>query len=429
MKIAIFIDNENILGVDCRNPENGNPGIGGTEYCILLLAQVYKKAYPNDEVVLFATKQGMLPKTDAVEIVSGLMEIGNVFKKTQADILLISAVYHGEPLSQDFFKMIETNQIKTILWGHNFYLSDFCNKISGCSYVKANVFVGRQQYDRYVDHKVIKKSTYIYNMYPQPVYEARKENSNHAVTYIGSLVPLKGFHVLAQAWKSILTEVPDAELNVIGSGKLYGRNSKLGRYGIADEEYERQFMPGLTEPDGSIMPSVHFWGVLGVEKNDVIRNTCVGVVNPTGRTETFGISALDFESMSVPVVTIAKGGFLDTVLNEETGLLYGHTDDFAKDIIMLLKNDKLNEQYGRDGVQLCKKFTPDKIIKEWNRLFMKVLNDEKMEYIEPDSFMTTNLKKYRCLNRKIKNAIGVEYPISVIGAESFARNVLRRMGK
>lgn len=429
MKIAIFIDNENILGVDCRNPENGNPGIGGTEYCILLLAQVYKKAYPNDEVVLFATKQGMLPKTDAVEIVSGPMEIGNVFKKTQADILLISAVYHEEPLSQDFFKMIETNQIKTILWGHNFYLSDFCNKISGCSYVKANVFVGRQQYDRYVDHKVIKKSTYIYNMYPQPVYEARKENSNHAVTYIGSLVPLKGFHVLAQAWKSILTEVPDAELNVIGSGKLYGRNSKLGRYGIADEEYERQFMPGLTEPDGSIMPSVHFWGVLGVEKNDVIRNTCVGVVNPTGRTETFGISALDFESMSVPVVTIAKGGFLDTVLNEETGLLYGHTDDFAKDIIMLLKNDKLNEQYGRDGVQLCKKFTPDKIIKEWNRLFMKVLNDEKMEYIEPDSFMTTNLKKYRCLNRKIKNAIGVEYPISVIGAESFARNVLRRMGK
>lgn len=429
MKIAIFIDNENILGVDCRNPENGNPGIGGTEYCILLLAQVYKKAYPSDEVVLFATKQGMLPKTDAVEIVSGPMEIGKIFKKTQADMLLISAVYHGEPLSQDFFKMIETNQIKTILWGHNFYLSDFCNRISGCSYVKANVFVGRQQYDRYVDHKVIKKSTYIYNMYPQPVYEARKENSNHAVTYIGSLVPLKGFHVLAQAWKSILAEVPDAELNVIGSGKLYGRDSKLGRYGIADEEYERQFMPGLTEIDGSIMPSVHFWGVLGVEKNDVIRNTCVGVVNPTGRTETFGISALDFESMSVPVVTIAKGGFLDTVLNEETGLLYGHTDDFAKDIIMLLKNDKLNEQYGRDGVQLCKKFTPDKIIKEWNRLFLKVLNDEKMEYIEPDSFMETNLKKYRCLNRKIKNAIGVEYPISVIGAESFARNVLRRMGK
>ena len=55
MKIAIFIDNENIQGVDCRNLENGNPGIGGTEYSILLLAQVYKEVYPKDEVMLFAT--------------------------------------------------------------------------------------------------------------------------------------------------------------------------------------------------------------------------------------------------------------------------------------------------------------------------------------------------------------------------------------
>ena len=308
-------------------------------------------------------------------------------------------------------------------------MNDFCNKICKCEYAKANVFVGRQQYDRYIDHAVINKSTYIYNMYPETDELHRDKIQNHAVTYIGSLVPTKGFHVLAAVWKTILKEVPDAALNVVGNGKLYGRNSKLGKYNIAEDSYEKQFMSGLTDDEGNILPSVHFWGVLGVEKNDVIRNTCVGVVNPTGRTETFGISALDFESMSVPVVTIAKGGFLDTVLNEETGLLYGHTDDFAKDIIMLLKNDKLNEQYGRDGVQLCKKFTPDKIIKEWNRLFLKVLNDEKMEYIEPDSFMETNLKKYRCLNRKIKNAIGVEYPISVIGAESFARNVLRRMGK
>lgn len=174
-----------------------------------------------------------------------------------------------------------------------------------------------------------------------------------------------------------MKEVPDATLNVVGSGKLYGRNSKLGKYNIAEESYEEQFMSGLTDDEGNILPSVHFFGVLGVEKNDVIRDTCVGVINPTGRTETFGISALDFESMNVPVVTIAKGGFLDTVLNEKTGLLYGNTNDFAKDIIMLLKNDKLNEQYGRRRCSAVQKFTPDKIIKEWNQLFLKVLNDEK----------------------------------------------------
>lgn len=429
MKIAIFIDNENIQGVDCRNLENGNPGIGGTEYCILLLAQIYKKIYSDDEIVLLATTQGMLPEVDTVEVISDPLEIGRKFRQIQADMLLISAVYRGEPLSQEFFDMIDTNKIKTIFWGHNFYLSDFCNRIAKCSYAKANVFVGRQQYDRYLDHSVIKKSTYIYNMYPRSVYEARKENTNHAVTYIGSLVPPKGFHVLAQAWKSILAEVPDAELNIIGSGKLYGRNSKLGRYGIADEEYEQQFMAGLTDENGNIMPSVHFFGVLGEEKAEVIRKTCVGVVNPTGKTETFGISALDFESLGVPVVTIGKGGFLDTVIDHHTGLLYQRYDELVGNVVELLKDKEKNIRFGEEGIRLAESFAPQNIIAQWHDLFELVYRDKKPEYRVPDSFMWTNLKKYRALNRRIKNLCGIEYPMSVIGLESFARKVLRKLGK
>ena len=429
MKIAIFIDNENIQGVDCRNLENGNPGIGGTEYSILLLAQVYKEVYPKDEVMLFATKEGMLPKVDAVEIMINPMEIYKKFKQNQADLLVISAVYRGEPLSQKFFEMIEMNKIKTIFWGHNFYLNDFCNRIANCNYVKANVFVGRQQYDRYLDHKIIKKSTYIYNMYQSPVYERRKENTNHVVTYIGSLVPLKGFHVLAQSWKRIIAEVPDAKLNVVGSGKLYGRNSKLGKYGIADEAYEKQFMPELTEDNGRIMSSVQFLGVLGAEKGEVIQKTCVGIVNPTGRTETFGISALDFESLGVPVVTIGKGGFLDTVIDKQTGLLYRGKNKLAEYVIELLRDKEKNEHYGIAGVHLSQTFAPRKIINQWHELFGMVCRDEKPVYKEPDSFMGTNLKKYRVINRRIKDLCGIEYSFSVIGLESFGRNMLRKLGK
>ena len=234
---------------------------------------------------------------------------------------------------------------------------------------------------------------------------------------------------MAQAWKSILTEVPDAELNVIGSGKLYGRNSKLGRYGIADEEYERQFMPGLTEPDGSIMPSVHFLGVLGAEKAEVIQKTCVGVVNPTGRTETFGISALDFESLGVPVVTIGKGGFLDTVIDKNTGLLYWKTNKLAENVVKLLKDREKNNQYGTAGIQLSKYFEPQKIIEQWHELFEMVSQDKKPTYRVPTSFLETNLKKYRVFNRKIKNICGIEYPLSVIGAETAARKILGRLRK
>ena len=55
MHIGIYINNENISSVDCKNLLAGNPGIGGTEYCVLLLAQTYKMHYSNNKVTLFGT--------------------------------------------------------------------------------------------------------------------------------------------------------------------------------------------------------------------------------------------------------------------------------------------------------------------------------------------------------------------------------------
>lgn len=90
-----------------------------------------------------------------------------------------------------------------------------------------------------------------------------------------------------------------------------------------DTEYISEWnIKGITDRAGELLPSVHFHGVMGEEKKELIARTSVGVANPSGRTETFGISAIDFSSRGVPVVTIASGGFLDTVENEKTGLLY-----------------------------------------------------------------------------------------------------------
>lgn len=429
MKIAIFIDNMKIPEVDCRDLTKGNPGIGGTEYTILFLAQMYKQYFPENEVVLLAKRQAKLPTVDSVEIVEDAVGAIRKAAGLRADILLISAVEQGQPLSEKCFRLIDELQIKTIVWGHNFYLSDFCRRVSRSKYVKANVFVGRQQYDRYIDHKIVKKSTYIYNMYPEVQECTREHMSNHVVTYVGSLVPMKGFHLLAKAWKQVLEKVPDAELMVIGSGKLYGRGNELGRFGIAAEEYENQFMKDLLDEDGNILASVHFLGVMGSEKKDVILNTAVGVPNPSGRTETFGISALDFEALGVPVVTIAKGGFLDTVIDHKTGYLYTRTSDLAECIVSLLSDVKSNECFGEAGVEFVKNFAPTVIVKQWNELFEKVYQGADIIYLEPDSFMNNNLKKYRFLNRKIKNKLACEYPISVIGVETIARKMLRMIGK
>lgn len=426
MKIAIYIDNRNISSVDCTDLSKGNPGIGGTEYCILLLAQMIKCYHKEIEVILLVEKKGCLPKVDEILLVNGLNDVSKIAKK--ADILVISSRRDGNPLPQTFFNQLDENKVKTVLWGHNYYYSDYCNRIANCNAIRANVFVGRQQYDRYVDHKIILKSTYIYNMYPMEKKQKRKFENQHTVTYIGSLVPEKGFQVLAAAWKKIIAEVPDAQLNVIGSGKLYSRNSKLGKYKIAEEHFENQFMRCLIDDAGKILPSVNFLGVMGAEKDNVILETGVGVVNPTGRTETFGISALDFESMGVPVVTIAKGGFLDTVIDHKTGILSRNVSGIADAIITLLKNSNMNKHYGHAGIKLAENFVPSLIIEEWINLFFKILNDEKLQYKKPEDFMASNLKWLRVINHNFKSIIKISDGISVIGVESLVKAILRRLG-
>lgn len=75
MHIGIYINNENISSVDCKNLLVGNPGIGGTEYCVLLLAQAYKMYYSNNKVTLFVAKQGILPEVDNYVVVNGIDDL------------------------------------------------------------------------------------------------------------------------------------------------------------------------------------------------------------------------------------------------------------------------------------------------------------------------------------------------------------------
>ena len=101
--------------------------------------------------------------------------------------------------------------------------------------------------------------------------------------------------MLAEAWSNVRERVPDAGLDVIGTGRLYDENAKLGKYGLAEETYEQEFMKWLTDEKGEILPNVRFHGILGAEKYDVFRKCSIGVINPMA-TETFGLAAVEMEA-------------------------------------------------------------------------------------------------------------------------------------
>lgn len=163
-----------------------------------------------------------------------------------------------------------SDKMNFILWCHTFLSHKEYNLYNAQPNILKLLHVGREQMDLYRDHPAFKKSDYIYNGVSMDSidryiknflpYKSRANN----VVHISNMSEAKGFHFLAKVWSTVLRSIPDAQLYVIGSGKLYNRNAVLGKYGIAEYDYEPKFMKYLTDTDGKILQSVHFEGIMGV---------------------------------------------------------------------------------------------------------------------------------------------------------------------
>ena len=375
IKIGVEIPDEKFAGVDLSNPELGNPGVGGSEYLFTLLASQLKKR--GLDITIYHYSENALPDGSCDYIVKDSIDMLKKANFDGMDILI-----HQVGKTTEWYQTLEKTSIKSVAWSHVYLDYDELKDVRKCNNVKRVVFVGKEEYDSYIDDDVIKKSTYIFNMIPMESAAAKRELNKRIITYVGSLVPAKGFHKLAQIWPDIIKKVPDAELYVLGNGKVYDRNAKLGKFGISQEDYENSFMKYLTDDKEAILPSVHFLGIVGNEKVDIFKKTAVGVVNPTALTETFCVSAVEMEYAYVPVISRKKWGLLDTVDDGKTGYLFSNSSDFIEKMVCLLNNEELNQNMGKKAHEFVKdNFDMNRIIPLWISLIDEIDKDIPVKYL------------------------------------------------
>lgn len=418
MKVGIYI--EDLPEIDCSNPHLGNMGVGGSEFCMLLLVyylmkikQVPINVYCTTEAILPFSLKPVIVK-DGVEAVLKSIDSGDNF--------LIMRNPSPKSLTYQF---ISKAKHKIIIWCHNYILSDYADYLSRCTSVKSVVFVGKQLYDRYIDHDIINKSVYIYNIVPDPVSVVQRKLKKYVV-YVGGLYYTKGFHILASIWKDILKKVPDAELIVLGSGNLYSRKVKLGKYSIASEEYERKFIPYLLDKNGKILSSVHFLGIVGQEKYKIFENASVGVVNPSGRTETFGMGVVEMNSASLPVVTINRNGYPDTVKNGVNGYLCNSKKKIRNQIVYLLEHPKENLELGINGKNMTERYAANNILPQWLQLFNEVIQNNScyFPYRPASTPLSNNFKYLRVIIRFLRFNLHLLFIPPLIKIETIIYNLL-----
>lgn len=420
MKIAVYLNDSGFNGVNLSNPNMGNPGVGGTPYCFALLLYNYQQIYPDTEFVFIHHNKNIFPQTKYEYFIENEKDAISICAKEKVDFLLMRFYRNNS-----FIEKANSVNIKVVFWAHNFLYKNDLNYITEYDSIKRVICVGKEQYDQYIDHKAIKKCVCIENMFQ--VNDIKNNRNNKKVIYSGSLIKAKGFHVLAKMWKKILKKVPEAELYVIGSGQLYNSKTNLGKFGIADEVYESSFIKFLLDKNGNLLPSVHFCGVMGIEKNYIYQNARVGVANPTAKTETLCLVVMEMQANGLPVVAKRKNGFLDSV-SKKSGLFFYTKNGMFKKIVFLLLNNKNYEALSTNGPLFIKeKFNTEKIVEKWNSVFLDITNNVQNAKFDSHFHSLSLIKIMRILNRAIKKVF--PFLPSIIEIESFIHNLFNKNRK
>jgi glycosyltransferase involved in cell wall biosynthesis len=397
-QIALYLENNGICDVDIRNIAYSNPGIGGSAYLFYLLAFLLSSRDNGIDVTLFTTQKGIFPEVIKSCIAVDFFDAWSQCNNLGIECLIVKPSVH---FKKNRTILSSYHHTKIVIWCHNFVGYSDLSFYSRCDNIARLITVGREQMDKYRDHQAFYKTDYIYNCVDchdvfnkiKVPFSDRKPN----VTYMGAIIPSKGFHLLAKAWPQIIQAVPDANLYVIGNGRLYGANAKLGAWGFAEAAYENKIMKYLTA-DGKLLPSVHLLGVMGKEKYDVLTETKVGVPNPSGLTETFCLSAVDMQIAGARIVSKKCAGYLDTVRN---GILVNKDRELARYIIQELKG-KIND-FEKTKQYIEEYFSYDNFAGQWEKLLLHCIpNGEKLHdetiLVNPDF----ELKRYKERLRKLK---------------------------
>lgn len=424
IKVGLYIQTKGCTQIDLSRPDLGNPGVGGTQFCFLLLCYYLSKFKRNlFEIVVFSNEQLTLYKNIHNIVVEDFKELIDKSLEIKIDLVIIKT-----PMDVATYNIIASQtQQKIITWSHNYFNANVARFIAHTSNIVLNVFVGKQMYDFYFDNDVIKKSTYIYNIVPDAVGECNRTPLPYSLTYMGCLNQVKGITTLMKIWSIIEKKYPNATLNILG-GNLYDRNCDISQLGFTDIKTEKEVLPYVLDANGNIKQNIHFLGILGKEKYDVFLSSSVGIVNPSAKTETFGMGIIEMASAKLPVVTRNWNGHPDTAINGETALLGYSTKQMALNIIRLFEDKELNKRLGDNAKLQVKRFAPQNIIDRWSEC---IISSTQHSHI-PKRYRISrpywnNYKVIRCLNSFLRINLHMSFLPSILAYETFCHNVLKKL--
>lgn len=163
------------------------------------------------------------------------------------------------------------------------------------------------------------------------------------ILFVGRMVEKKAPLLLIQAFSEVRKRVPDSELVMIGDGPLLQKATILAS-ALKNTPVK---LLGACNTD-EVLAQLHQARVLCLPS--------ITAVN--GDAEGFGMVILESQACGVPVITSARGGAQEGLLEGQTGFSFepGSKEELVEGLIQILSNNTLNDNMSTSAARFTEEF-------------------------------------------------------------------------
>lgn len=124
MKIAFYIPNKNISNINLSNIDEGNPGIGGSEFSAVLIASNLCKKL-NHEIYAFCDKKSNFPSSLKWQVCGDIIGAIKLSIKQNFDFIIID----GKLLTKEI--ICTFTNVRFIAWANTFISKEYLDFFLG----------------------------------------------------------------------------------------------------------------------------------------------------------------------------------------------------------------------------------------------------------------------------------------------------------
>lgn len=373
IKIFIPVFSEGLHQIKFRMG-GGNPGIGGTDFVAIRLAQMLASNFLDLEVGLVSSEDIQFDDPN-VRISNHLYPDIDSFLdggewRTDRSLVLIFASLLEQSTSDIDSELAR----KLVAWFHFPYQLNERVRELGCG---AHVHIGRFQFES--NSFFYPRNVLIHNLFDVDEVVSHKRFPDHTETvkivYLGALVEVKGFGYVARAWESLKQVFDSVELHVIGSSSIHGETTQNPDIPTNDK-FARDIL-AIIPIDDIRDGLVTFHGNPGLDRFELVSQAHFAILNPTGASEAFPASVLECMSLGTPVIASDEFGMFD-FMRFFPELSLQSTNEIAERAKWLMADKYRWGEFVRrsEATGAWYKLQTGATLYRWRRLFDALLDDK-----------------------------------------------------